>query len=156
LAGSALGYGLGPRPEIGKLFASANHGTPPKTSRRLMPAAFFVGLIAIMAAMVARTGWFGFFTFTGYFYAGQLPAVSWRVAGIAAVAVLAGGAQAGGLPTATSGPAGAVVFAGCILVNLAVSGAFIWFAWVGQMQGERRVRLVDELREANQQLEATL
>ena len=157
LAGSALGCGIGPMPPAGSVARSAPWLAGLSwASRRWVAAAFFVGLVAIMTVMVVRTPWFGFFTFTGYFYAAQLPVVSWRVAGVAAVAILTGGTQAGGLPTATSGPAGAAVFAGTILVNLGVSGAFIWFAWVGHLQGERRSRLLDELREANQRLEATL
>jgi signal transduction histidine kinase len=127
-----------------------------RRSRPAVSAVFFIGLIAIMAVMVARDPWSGFFTFTAYYYAGQLPSRVWRVLGVMAVATLTGTSQAGGFGTAASGPIGAVVYSVCVLVNLVISGVFMWFAWVGHVQTMRRAKLVEELREANQQLEATL
>jgi signal transduction histidine kinase len=118
--------------------------------------AFFVGLVTIMTAMIVADPWFGFFTFTGYFYAGRLPAAAWRVLGVIAVAVLTGTSQAGGFPTAVHGASGAMVYFGVVTVNLGVAGAFTWFGWVASAQRDRRARLVDELSEANQRLEATL
>jgi signal transduction histidine kinase len=117
---------------------------------------FFAGLIAIMTVMVLRDPWFGFFTFTGYFFVGRLPYPSWRVVAVIAVAVLTGSSQAGGFSTAMSSVTGAAIYAGCIAVNLAVAGASIWFGYVGHIQHVRRARLVDELSEANRKLEATL
>jgi len=125
-------------------------------SRPAVSAVFFVGLIAIMTVLVVRNPWFGFFTFTGYYYAGQLPSALSRVLGVMAVATLTGTSQAGGFGTAASSPTGAVVYAGCVLVNLVISGVFMWFAWIGHVQGTRRARLIDELSEANRKLEATL
>jgi signal transduction histidine kinase len=117
---------------------------------------FFAGLIAIMTVMVVRDPWFGFFTFTGYFFVGRLPYTSWKVLGVTAVAVLTGSSQSGGFATAAAGATGAAVYTGCVAVNLAVAGASIWFGWVGHVQHARRARLIDELSEANRKLEATL
>ncbi|HEX4831033.1 MAG TPA: sensor histidine kinase, partial [Trebonia sp.] len=122
----------------------------------LAQAVFFIVLIGFMLTMILADPWFGFFTFTGYFYAGRLPYAAWRIAGIAAVAVLTGTSQAGGFSTLTSGGAGAAVWTGVVAVNLAVAGGFSWFAWVGDVQRKRRSRLVEELSEANRRLEATL
>jgi signal transduction histidine kinase len=117
---------------------------------------FFAGLIAIMTVMVVRDPWFGFFTFTGYFFVGRLPYASWRVIAVIAVAVLTGSSQAGGFSTAAASVTGAAIYAGCVAVNLAVAGASIWFGYVGHIQHVRRARLVDELSEANRKLKATL
>jgi signal transduction histidine kinase len=125
-------------------------------SRPGVTAVFFAGLIALMTVLVLRDPWSGFFTFTGYFFAWRLSSPRWRVVGVMAVAALTGSSQAGGFAVAGSSTTGAVVFSGCVLVNLVISGAFMWFAWIGHLQGERRAKLVEELSEANQRLEATL
>jgi signal transduction histidine kinase len=125
-------------------------------TRPRVTTVFFAGLIALMTVLVLRDPWSGFFTFTGYFFAWRLSSPRWRVAGVMAVAALTGSSQAGGFAVAASGTTGAVVFSGCVLVNLVISGAFMWFAWIGHLQGERRAKLVEELSEANQRLEATL
>jgi signal transduction histidine kinase len=117
---------------------------------------FFTGLVAIMTAMIVADPWFGFFTFTGYFYAARLPVAAWRVLGVIAVAVLTGTSQAGGFPTVVHGAPGAMVYFGVVTVNLGVAGAFSWFGWVATAQRDRRARLVEELSEANRRLEETL
>jgi signal transduction histidine kinase len=119
-------------------------------------AVFFAGLITIMTVMIVANPVFGFFTFTGYFYASRLPVPAWRVLGVIAGAVLTGTSQAGGFATAVHGVSGALVYFGIVAVNIGVAGAFTWFSWVAYAQRERRVRLVGELSEANRRLEASL
>jgi signal transduction histidine kinase len=138
-------------PVLGRVFPDLAWKDRPVTQ-----AVFFTGLIAIMTVMVARDPWFGFFTFTGYFYVGRLAYGTWRILAVIAVAVLTGSSQAGGFATAVHGATGAAVYFGCVAVNLAVAGASVWFGYVGHVQHERRARLVDDLREANLRLEATL
>ena len=58
---------------------------------------FFTGLIAIMTVLIIRDPWFGFFTFTGYFFAVSVPPGRWRLLAVAAVAVLTGTSQAAAL-----------------------------------------------------------
>src|SRR5215475_9361511 len=41
---------------------------PAWRERRRLMAVFFAGLLAVMAVMVIVDPWFGFFTFTGYFF----------------------------------------------------------------------------------------
>ena len=60
-------------------------------------AVFFTGFVAIMAILVIRDPWFGFLTPAGYFYAFGVLRWPWRLAGVAAVAVVAGTAQAYGI-----------------------------------------------------------
>ena len=129
---------------------------PAWRGRPVTQGVFFVGLLAIMTVMVVRDPWFGFFTFTGYFFVGRLPYTSWKILGVIAVAVLTGSSQAGGFPTAAAGATGAAVYTGCVAVNLVVAGASIWFGYVGHIQHVRRARLIDDLSEANRKLEATL
>ena len=136
-------------------FRSPRRG-PAWAASPLTQAVFFTGLIAIMTVMVIRDPWFGFFTFTGYFFVTRLPYGAWRVLAVSAVAVITGSSQAGGFATAASGVTGAAIYAGVVAVNLTVAGASIWFAYVGHVQHAFRARLVGELSEANKKLEATL
>jgi signal transduction histidine kinase len=117
---------------------------------------FLTGLIAIMTVLVIRDPWFGFFTFTGYFFAARIPPGRWRLLTVLAVALLTGTSQAGGFGTAAQGNVGLVVYLGCVLVNLLVAGAFTWFGAISDARNERRAQLVRELSEANRRLEATL
>lgn len=117
-------------------------------------AVFFVGLVILMGLLVYRDPWFGFFTFTGYFYVGGLPGGWPTVAGVAAIATLTGTSQAGGVPTHGGGMV--FLWLGVVMVNLIVAGSFTWFGWVSSTQNERRKNLVEELRTANERLEATL
>src|SRR5215471_11630675 len=129
---------------------------PAWRSRPPVRAVFFVGLIAIMTVLVIRDPWFGFFTFTGYFFAVSIPPGRWRLLAVAAVAVLTGTSQAGGFSTAASGRVGLTVYIGCVLVNLVVAGALSWFGWINDAQNKRRAEMVEELSQANRRLEATL
>ncbi|HEY1703020.1 MAG TPA: sensor histidine kinase [Trebonia sp.] len=131
--------------------------------RRLPPAwrnrgwvagVYFTGLVILMAVLVYRDEWFGFFTFTGYFPAMRLSAGWARILGVAAIATLTGTSQAGGVPK--QGGFMVFVWLACILVNLAVAGGFNWFGWVSQTQHEKRKTLVEELKAANERLETTL
>lgn len=118
--------------------------------------AFFTGLIVIMTVLIIRDPWFGFFTFTGYFFALKIPPGRWRLLAVSAVALLTGTSQAGGFAMATKGVTGLLVYIGCVAVNLIVAGAFTWFGWISDARNERRVQLVEELSETNRRLEATL
>jgi len=115
---------------------------------------FFTVLVILMAVLVIRAPIYGFFTFTGYFFTFWLPYGRWRILGVVCVAVLTATSQDGGLPQPT--PVAIALYAGFILVNVAVAGGIIWFSYVGAEQNERRRQAVTELSEANRRLEATL
>jgi signal transduction histidine kinase len=117
---------------------------------------FFIGIIAIAAVLIIRDPWFGFFTFSLYFFALKIPPGRWRLLAVLAVALLTGTSQAGGFATAGDGTVGLLVYIGCVAVNLVVAGAFTWFGWVSDARNERRAQLVTELSETNRRLEATL
>ena len=98
-------------------------------------AVFFTGLVVIMAVLVIRDPWFGFLTPAGYFYAfGVLP-WPWRLAGVAAVAVVAGTAQAAGVDRAT--PFGVLVYLAVVCVNVVPMCALAWLDWSNDDQHAR-------------------
>jgi signal transduction histidine kinase len=115
--------------------------------------AHFVGLVALMAALVVLAPWYGFFTFTGYFFVIWLPDL-WKPFAVLAVAAVTGTSQYGGLP---DGSAGSIaVYALIIAVNAGVAGTVMFFAHAGALASERRARLVDELTKVNTRLETSL
>ena len=117
-------------------------------------AVFFPGLVILMAALVIRDPWFGFFTFTGYFFVFWLPGRRWRVLGVCAVATITGTSQNGGLPWTGGGPV--FFWIAIMLVNITVAGTLTWFGWVSSEQNDRRKQALTDLSEANRKLEATL
>jgi signal transduction histidine kinase len=117
---------------------------------------FFTGLIAIATVLIIRDPWFGFFTFSLYFFALKVPPGRWRLLSVLAVALLTGTSQAGGFTEAAQGTVGLLIYTGCVTVNLLIAGAFTWFGWVSDARNERRAQLVTELSETNRRLEATL
>ena len=117
-------------------------------------AVFFTALVIVMAFLVIRTPWFGFFTFTGYFYAYYLPLGWQRLLGVAAVALVTGTSQNGGLPRHTL--AAIAIWVVIVCINLLVAEGLTWFGWVSSEQNDRRKRLVTELSEANRKLTASL
>ncbi len=116
-------------------------------------SAFVAVLVALMAALVLRSPVYGFFSFTGYFYAYRLP-IGRRAVAVAAVAVVSATSQAGGLPSAQA--SSIVTFALIVLVNVGLAGGIGWFAWVGREQDARRRRATEQLRATNSRLESSL
>jgi len=115
--------------------------------------AYFVGLVALMAALVVMAPWYGFFTFTGYFAVILLPP-RWRPFGVLSVAVVTGTSQYGGPP---AGDAESIlVYALVIAINVSVAGLIMFFAHVSHANHERRACLVQELTDVNARLEASL
>jgi signal transduction histidine kinase len=116
---------------------------------------FFVVLAILMALLVLRAPWYGFFTFTGYLYAFYLPTGRARAAGVALIALITATSQNGGLPKHWT--AGAVViYLVIICINVGVAGALTWFGWVSAQQNDQRKQMVEELSEANRRLESIL
>src|SRR5580698_5325297 len=117
-------------------------------------ALFFTGLVVIMAALVIRDPWFGFFTPAGYTYAFSVLRWPWRLAGVSAVAVVAATAQTGGVHRVT--PFGVVVYLAVVCINVLPICGLTWLDWKDDTQKEEREQALAEVREANCRLEATL
>jgi len=128
---------------------------PDWAERRALMAVYFVGLIALIAALIARSPLFGFFAFAGYLHAVYALRGAWRLVGVAAIAVLSSVSQVGGFATLRSGP-GLAVFAVIVVFNIGLAGAMTFLGWVTTEQAERRKAMIAELAEANSKLEAAM
>ncbi|HEX4724090.1 MAG TPA: sensor histidine kinase [Pseudonocardiaceae bacterium] len=115
---------------------------------------FFAGLIAIMAVLVLRDPWFGFFTPAGYFYAFRLLPWPWLPIGVAGMAMVAGTAQASDLDKTTL--LGLLSYVAVLAVNVLPMSGFAWFSWYTGQRNDERNQALEQLSEANRKLEATL
>ncbi|MDM7854974.1 sensor histidine kinase [Cellulomonas alba] len=122
--------------------------------RRVPMAVFFVGFLGLLAVLVLRQPAFGFVTPAAYFFAFGLLAWPWRVLGVGAVAVVAGIAQASGIPLTDAG--GIALHAAIILVNVVPLCAWAWLDWRGDQEREERARTMDQLEASNRRLAASL
>lgn len=127
---------------------------PAWVERRGLMAVFFVGLLALMAALVIRQPLYGFFAWSGFLFAIRVLPHPWTLAGAAPVALILGTAQNGGLPGDGAGSFGA--WLALMTINLAVAGMMIWFGTVGEQRTEGHRRTIEQLTEANEKLEASL
>lgn len=119
-----------------------------------MMAVFVTGLVLLMAVLVVRDPWFGVFSVAGYLYAFGLLPWPGRLAGVAAVAVVAATAQSHGIDLTTA--SGVLSYLGVAAANVLPMCGFAWLAQRGALQNEQRERALAEVSEANRRLEATL
>ena len=117
-------------------------------------AVFFTVFTVIMAVLVIRDPWFGFFAPAGYLYAFTILPWPWRLPGVAAVAAVAAVAQTGGVHRVTL--FGVIIYAAVLAINVVPMCGLAWMDWTGDMHAEQREQAMAELREANRRLEATL
>jgi signal transduction histidine kinase len=115
---------------------------------------FVAGLVAVLAVLVIRDPWFGFFAPAGYVYAFRLLVWPWRLAGVGAVAVLAGMAQASSLDLSST--LGVVAFVAVVVLNVLPMCGFAWADWHAGVVNAERVQALEEVSEANHRLETTL
>jgi signal transduction histidine kinase len=127
---------------------------PAWRDRPWMMAVFLAVLIVTMAILVLRDPWFGFFTPAGYFFAFRVLPWPWELIGIAAVAIVAGTAQVGGIHKVT--PFGLGIYAAVLVVNVVPMCGVAWLGWNGEKQNDQREQVLHEVSEANRRLEATL
>ncbi|HWF55371.1 MAG TPA: sensor histidine kinase [Solirubrobacteraceae bacterium] len=117
-------------------------------------AVFFVGLIALTAALVIRSPIYGFWGFTGYFWVGQIMYGRARYVGLVAVAACEALSQTGGAPKLDAGAL--TLYLAALAINAGVSFAISRSWWAGEMQSERRRQAIDRLTETNRRLAETL
>jgi signal transduction histidine kinase len=115
---------------------------------------FFAGLIVIIAVLVIRDPWFGFFSPASYVFAFTVLPWPWRLAGVTAVAVEAATAQTSGADKATA--VGLVIYVAAIAINVLPMNGLAWFLHHNETWHDLRQRSINELSEANRQLETTL
>ncbi|MBN6042178.1 sensor histidine kinase [Amycolatopsis sp. 195334CR] len=105
-------------------------------------AVFFTVLVALMAVLVLRAPWFGFFSPAGYLFAFRVLRWPWRLAGVAAVSVVAGTAQAYGVDKSTA--LGWLVYAAVVTANVVPLCLFAWYAWRDDERTAERLRMLAE------------
>jgi signal transduction histidine kinase len=128
---------------------------PAWARRRGLMAIYYVVLVVLIGALVARSPLFGFFAFSGYLHAVYALHGRWRLVGASATAVLSSVSQVGGLATLRS-PPGLAIFLIVMLFNIGLAGAMTFLGTVTTEQAVRRKQIIDELAEANKRLEAAL
>jgi signal transduction histidine kinase len=117
-------------------------------------AVFITGFVVIMAVLVIRDPWFGFLTPAGYFYTFVLLPWPSRLVGVTAVAIVAGTAQAYGVPKDEL--LGWLSYVAVVAVNVVAMCLAAWLGWSRDVLSRQRQQAVDELTEANRKLETTL
>ncbi|MFE0019643.1 sensor histidine kinase [Amycolatopsis sp. NPDC059021] len=116
--------------------------------------AVFVGVLTVLTLILSIDApWFGVFTPALYIYAFRLLPWPGQLPGVAAVAVVAGTAQAYAVDKTTF--TGWLVYACVVLANALPLCLFAWFAWRAELQNEERKRALAELARANRRLEAS-
>jgi signal transduction histidine kinase len=116
--------------------------------------AVFAVLLGLWAALVIRQPLYGFYTWTGYFWAWRLFSGRGRLIGVAMVAAVTAISQTGAGPYNSVYAIGGLVLV--YLINASVASALTWFGWIGNEQQQRRAREVSALTEANARLEESL
>jgi signal transduction histidine kinase len=127
---------------------------PAWRDRPAVMTAFLAGLVVIMAVLVLRDPWYGFFTPAGYFYVFRLLPWPWRLPGGAAVAVISGTAQSYGVDRSTL--FGVILWLAIVAMNVLLICGSAWLAWKGDIQSDERDQALAEAREANRKLAASL
>jgi signal transduction histidine kinase len=128
---------------------------PAWARRRALMAVYFVGLIGLIATLVARSPLFGFFAFSGYLHAVYALRGRWRLLGVAATAVVSSLSQVGGFATLRSAP-GLAIFLVVVGFNVALTGAMTFLGSITTEQAERRKQTIAALGEANDKLAAAM
>jgi signal transduction histidine kinase len=126
----------------------------PAWMRRQAPmAVYFIGLLALIAVLTSRTMLFGFFAFSGYLHAWSLLRGRWRLAGVAANALLSTVWMLEDLPRT---PLMVVVYLAVVAIVVALVATFSQIGEVTMSQSLQRKRVIAELADANGKLEAAM
>jgi signal transduction histidine kinase len=122
--------------------------------RQWFRTVFVAGIIVLFGVLVAHEAWFGVFAVTGFIYAFALLRWPLRLVGVAAVAAIAGLAQASGIPKTT--PLDITATVAIVFINVLAMCLFCWIQWTSDELGIERAKALDEVRAANAKLEASL
>jgi signal transduction histidine kinase len=119
--------------------------------RRWLMRLFCLGLFAFVAALTARSPWYGFFTWVGFLYTFRYLTGAWRWVACGTVAFLFAVDQGGGFhrPTVSQ----VVVWIGLACVDVVLIGLFVLMGAKSEEQNQARKGMIAELAQANQRLE---
>lgn len=123
---------------------------PAWTRRRWLMRLYYTGLLAFIAALTARSPWYGFFTWLGFLHAFRYLTGAWRWVAAGAVAFLFAVDQSGGFhrPTVSQ----VAVWVGLTCVDVVLTGLFVLIGQKSEEQNQTRKGMIAELAQANQQL----
>ncbi|RDI17949.1 sensor histidine kinase [Lentzea flaviverrucosa] len=124
------------------------------TALRVRPWVVAVGLTVLTGALVVLNPLFGFLTPVPYFYTFRTIAFPWQPVGVAAVAVVAGTAQAYGVDKSTAG--GVAIWLAVIAGNAVPMCAYAFVARRAEQQEAEREQALAQAREANRRLAESL
>ncbi|GLY06158.1 sensor histidine kinase [Actinoplanes sp. NBRC 101535] len=128
---------------------------PHWATRRVHMTVFFVGLLSCNLLLVWCSPFFGFFTWTANLFVIYALPGRWRIAGAVPGAAITGLSQVGGFGTlAVFG--GVIAFLVVVAANLLIAGVMLYVETRNERDARRRVRMIDELAEANTKLEEAL
>ncbi|HWG26914.1 sensor histidine kinase [Actinospica sp.] len=112
---------------------------------------FYVGHLALIGALIVINPFFAVFGFTGYLFVRYLPGNGSRVAGMVVNAALMALSEIGGANQLQG--RGWIPYIGLFTVNVFIVGAMTKGAMDEDRRAEQRTRTIDQLSEANRQLE---
>jgi signal transduction histidine kinase len=130
-------------------------GHPQWEDRRRLMVLFFVGLLALCAALIWTSSLFGFFAWSGYLYTVYALRGRWRLAGAAAVALMTATSQIGGFAVLVH-PAALPAFAVVLTINVVIAVGMTYLTMMTHEQSAKRSQMLDDLAEANAKLAAAL
>jgi signal transduction histidine kinase len=116
---------------------------PQWTTRTVLMAGYYLGLIALAAALVVRSPVFGYFAFTGYLHAAAYLTGWRRLAGVLATACILSVSQLGGVDNLSRATLPAL--AAVIGFNATVSAAVTALTWIAARQTEAHQRTIERL-----------
>jgi signal transduction histidine kinase len=119
--------------------------------RRWLMRLYCAGLVAFIAALTARSPWYGFFTWLGFLSAFRYLTGAWRWTACAVVALLFGVAQGGGFHRLTVSEVVVWILLAC--VDALLVGLFVLLGQKSEEQNQTRKGMIAQLAQANQRLE---
>ncbi|MEV0840856.1 sensor histidine kinase [Actinocatenispora sera] len=127
---------------------------PAWRNRPAVMAVFLAGVVLVTLLLVLRAPWFGFFTPAAYLYAYRLVPWPGQLAAVAAVAVVAGTAQAYAVPLHDA--AGIATYLAIVVANALPMCGYAWLRQNLDRQDRQRRQALAEVSAANERLAASL
>jgi signal transduction histidine kinase len=112
---------------------------------------YCAGLLGFIAALTARSPWYGFFTWLGFLHAFRYLTGAWRWAACAVVAVIFGVDQGGGFHRLSVSQLVTWIVLAC--VDVVLVGLFVLLGQKSEEQNLARKGMIAELAQANQRME---
>ena len=139
VTGVAAGWLLTMRVKVGE-----------EVGHRVKAVLFYVGLLALIGLLIFINPFYAIFGFTGYLFVPLVPG-RWKAAGMVANAGLMAMSEVGGA-NQLQGKTW-IAYVGLFVVNVFIVGSMTKAAIDDDRRAEQRTRTIDQLSEANRQLE---